>query len=264
MNTICRPETDIEYPISLNIDVNKYNNTQNGKLSRCNSIDEALDAMYPVFKRAAYNRSEPLDFSVIRFYPKSSSNDFYNLTDLINTSWIKSDTQIEHICKITNSVKDYAAASIRNSSALDRDDKSRVGYLTSVYELVDRLILEPYFGLSRRIYWESNNRYEMVYQGISNQVGNFRHGVGRGYNRLSSMVWGNRLSTNSSSSVPVKQAGNTKSFLNASSSSTTTTTTSTTTSAPLMSSPFPVSASTTFKPIKVESKLSNASASSVL
>lgn len=185
MDTIClpsahsSPNTDSSYPISVNIDVNKYANLT-GKYNRCRAIDEALDAMYPVFKRAALNRSEDLDFSVIQFYPNATNRAaFYNLTDLINTAWIKSETILEHVCRITDSVKDYVRVRTTNSTLQERSTQQQqpVGVLGSILGLIDR-VLEPIFGLQRRFYWESTNRMEQLQVQISRGVGNIRDGFG--------------------------------------------------------------------------------------
>lgn len=181
MDNLCRPEPDADYPISLNIDVNMYNHSISGKENRCNAIDQALDSMFVVFRRAAVNKSEPLDFSVIQYYPNSNNNESYNLTDLINTVWIKSDTQIEHVCKITNSLKDYVTTRIGNSTTQARIEKPTSAF-ESLMDLIDRLFLEPLLGLQKRLYWEGNNRIESVYSAMSNQFGNARRGIGSGYN----------------------------------------------------------------------------------
>lgn len=186
MDDICladRPESS--YPISVHLDVNKYNGTT-GKEHRCRAIDEAMDSMYYVFKRAALNKSEPLDFSVIKFYPNATDRSaYYNLTDLINTSWIKSDTILENICKITDSVKDYVRSRSSNSSAQKRSEPSSA--LSSVLDFLDRL-LDPILGLQKRIYLESTNRFEQMQTRISSGLGTIRDGLGRGVKSTRGMV----------------------------------------------------------------------------
>lgn len=185
MDNICLPSThlnpnsDSTYPISVFIDVNKYGNAS-GKDHRCRAIDEALDAMYPVFKRAAFNRSQDLDFSTIQFFPNPANRTaFYNLTDLINTAWIKSETILEHVCRITDSVKDYVRVKTANSTLLERSTPQQqpVSLLGSILGLIDR-VLEPIFGLQRRFYWESTNRMEQLQVQLSRGVGNLRDGFG--------------------------------------------------------------------------------------
>lgn len=233
MDVICRQEG--EYPISVHLDVDKYNGTGgSAKLNRCRAIDVALDAMYPIFKRAAYNNLEPLDFSTILFYPSQNFSETYNLSDLINTSWIKSQTEIENICKITNAVKDYAAH-LSSKSTGGRRLSSSGGILSNIVALFDNYFLEPYFGFTKRLYWEGSNGYETVYNGISSQMGSIKNGLGKGVNRLtSSMSWGNRISknssvtTNSTGPIPTPTSAPSASASTTSSSSLTTTTTSTT------------------------------------
>lgn len=192
MDEICRQEPDAEYPISAFINVNMYNHSIIGKENRCHGIDQALDSMYFVFKKAALNNSEPLDFSVIRYFPGPVVNqtESYNLTDLINTIWIKSEAPIENVCAITNSVKRYVLAHTSNSTDIKREGKSS-SVFESFFDMIDRVFLEPLLGFQKRLYWEGNNRLEVIYAVLSNQMGNLRNEVGsvvkgtRGY--LSSM-----------------------------------------------------------------------------
>ena len=196
MDDVCRSDIDQSYPISVNIDVNKFgNNNTEGKANRCQAIDDALDSMFYVFKRAALNRSEPLDFSVIQYYPNATdTTKFYNLTDLINTSWIKSETLLEHVCNITDSVKRYVQARVMASSnsnssaeqqhsaragAADKrnEQPARVGVFTTIFDMIDR-ILDPLLGLQKRLMWESNNRLEMVGNRLSSGLGAVRDGFG--------------------------------------------------------------------------------------
>lgn len=180
MDNICqRGEPGAEYPISAHINVTLYNDPKIGKHHRCKAIDEAMDSMFTVFKRAAFNKSEPLDFSTILFYPESNDkNIYYNLTDLINTSWIKSDTMLESTCKITDAVKEYVLAHTSNSTAQDRSHQQQSGFINSLIEFLDRL-LNPILGLQKRLYWEGNNRFEMVYSTIGNQLTNWRNSLGK-------------------------------------------------------------------------------------
>jgi len=181
MDNICRSDLDSSYPISVNIDVTKYNNNGTGKENRCKAIDEALDSMFVVFKRASVNKSEPLDFSVIQFYPNASNKAAsYNLTDLINTSWIKSETILEHVCKITDSVKDYVQARMSNSKAQDRSQQQQGGYFSTLLDIINN-ILEPLLGFQKRLYWEGNNMLESGYSRISYGLGSLRSGIGNRY-----------------------------------------------------------------------------------
>lgn len=194
MDNICRSDIDQSYPISVHIDVNKFsNNHTEGKANRCQAIDDALDSMFYVFKRAALNHSQPLDFSIIQFYPNASDpSAYYNLTDLINTSWIKSETILEHVCNITDSVKRFvqarmaapssnstgAAGSSSSSTAQKRNEQQpRAGVFTTIFDLIDRL-LDPILGLQKRLMWESNNRLEMVQNRLSSGLGTIRDGFG--------------------------------------------------------------------------------------
>lgn len=186
MNVICRPNE--EYPVSSNIDVDKYssNNTL-GKEYRCRAIEDAMDALYPVLKRAAFNKSEPLDFSNIIFYTNASdSTSYYNVTDLINTSWIKSDVPVDYVCVFTNFVKDYAMNHTSNSTAQDRSLQNK-SFVNTLIDLIDR-ILDPVLGLQKRFYWEGNHRLEQVYSGLANQLGNLRDGIGKGFSKTRSQI----------------------------------------------------------------------------
>lgn len=212
MDSICRrSESEQNYPISLNIDVDKYSNPTTGKYNRCRAIDEAMNAMFGVFKRAAYNRSEPLDFTVIEFYPNATNKAAnYNLTDLINTSWIKSDFMLEQVCKITDSVKEYVS---QRTNDLDRMDKSQIksqtqqsGMINSLIEFLDRL-LNPILGLQRRLYWEGNNRFEIAYSTIGNGLSGLRNGLGRTYKntreRISGVFSSSSVAANSSTTSTI-------------------------------------------------------------
>lgn len=190
MDSICRTDggQDVRYPISSSLDVDKYTGIS-GKGNRCKAIDEVMEAMYPVFKKVSWNNSEPLDFSVIQFYNSTDKQFTYNVTDLINTIWIKSDTPLDLVCEITNPIKHYAASRSRNL-ATDQRQASK-GVFSTVLDIIDRL-LDPILGLQKRLYWESNTRYEQVYLGLANQLGSLRDGFGKRYNstvsRLSNML----------------------------------------------------------------------------
>lgn len=201
MDNICRPDMDSSYPISVNIDVAKYSNVT-GKENRCRAIDESLDAMYGVFRRASLNKSEPLDFSSIQFYSDPANKAAsYNLTDLINTSWIKSETILEQVCVITNSVKDYVQLRSSNSTAQDRSTQQQVGVLGTVLELIDR-ILEPLLGLQKRLYWDSNNRVELVVSGLNHGLVSIRDGLSKGYRSTRERIVNVFSSSSNSTSTP--------------------------------------------------------------
>lgn len=177
MDNICQlpPEDsanqDSTYPISVNINVTQYSNAS-GKAYRCRAIDESMDAMYSVFRRAALNKSEPLDFSVIQFHPNATNKAAtYNLTDLINTSWIKSDTLLEHVCKISDSVKLYVQMRSSNSTVQDRSQQN--GVFSTLMDLIDR-ILDPILGVQKRLYWDSNNQVELIASAIGKGFRNTR------------------------------------------------------------------------------------------
>lgn len=210
MDNICRSDMDTSYPISVNIDVEKYSNNGTGKVIRCKAIDEALDAMFHVFRRASLNKSEPLDFSVIQFYPKpNDTTASYNLTDLINTSWIKSDTILENVCKITDAVKEYVQSRASISSAQDRSQQPHSGILHSLLEMIDR-ILEPLLGLEKRLYWEGNTRYELGYARISNGLGTLRDSIGYTLKSTRSrvaMIFSSSANSTSSSTSNVTSTG---------------------------------------------------------
>lgn len=195
MDNICRinDSPDSNYPISVHIDVNKYSNTNNsnvGKENRCKAIDEAMDSMYYVFRRAAWNRSEPLDFSVIHYYPNATNKAAsYNLTDLINTSWIKSDTILEHVCSITDSVKSYIRSRSSNSTAQDRSQQQSSGVWNNLIELLDRL-LDPILGFNERLLWEGSNRLEIIQTRIANGLGSIRDGLTSRYKTTREQVSG--------------------------------------------------------------------------
>jgi len=221
MDNICRSDIDQSYPISVHIDVNKFsNNHTDGKANRCQAIDDALDSMYYVFKRAALNRSEPLDFSTIQFYPNITDRSaYYNLTDLINTSWIKSETILEHVCNITDSIKRYVQARIssntnttlssngsgNNNKAADKRTEQqppRVGVFTTIFDIIDRF-LDPILGLQKRLILESNSRLELMQNRLSSGLGSIRDGFGTRIkstrDRLSSIFTSSSNSTVASS-----------------------------------------------------------------
>ena len=179
MDNICRPNIDTSYPISVHIDVNKFANAS-GKQNRCNAIDDAMDSMYYVFRRSALNRSEPLDFSVILFYPNETDRSAtYNLTDLINTSWIKSETILEHVCGITTATKNYIQWKANNVTAQPRSES--LGQASRFSSLVDYINywLDPVLGLQKRLYWESTNMW-----------GQFQSRLGSGFQRARQTIFG--------------------------------------------------------------------------
>lgn len=190
MDNICRPNIDTSYPISVHIDVNKFANAS-GKQNRCNAIDDAMDSMYYVFRRSALNRSEPLDFSVILFYPNETDRSAtYNLTDLINTSWIKSETILEHVCGITTATKNYIQSKTTNSTAQARSEPlSQAGRVRALIDYFNSW-LDPILGLQKRLYWESTNR-----------LGQFQSRVGSGFQRARQTIFGSaRNSTTTAAS----------------------------------------------------------------
>lgn len=204
MDNICRTapseNADLNYPISLNIDVNKYSNSTN-KPNRCAAIDDIFASMYPVFKRAAYNKSEPLDFSVIKFYPDSKNKAaYYNLTDLINTSWIKSETVLENVCRITDSVKAHVNLLVAKSSPQKRaENQKSVGFFMSIFNYFDAL-LEPIFGLSRRASWISAEFYERSTNRAKSTFNSATSAVNSGLKKTTSSITGLfRSSANSTS-----------------------------------------------------------------
>ena len=190
MDSICRPgDSDSSYAISSAIDVGKYTNgngSTSAKQYRCNAIDEALDSMYPVFRRAALNSSEKLDFSTIQFFPNKSEPMSYNLTDLINTSWIRSEMILESVCNITEPVKEYVRMRTSNSTAQDRLQQQRATS-SSIMEFIDR-VLDPIFGSLKRLSWEGSNRAEQIMAMLSHGFGSVRDGVGRGLSSTGKQV----------------------------------------------------------------------------
>lgn len=183
MGTICRSELESDYPVSMQIDLNRYQNST-GKAIRCRGIDRVMDSMFGVFKRAALNKSEPLDFSSIQ-YPSEIENSpkdaYYNLTDLINVMWISAEAPLDLTCNITGAINEYVRLRTSNSTAQDRSQLvTPHGYLGSLLEFIDRL-LDPILGLQKRFYWEGSNRVEVVYIGIGNQLGYLRDGLGKGF-----------------------------------------------------------------------------------
>lgn len=210
MDQICRDNEradEIRYPISANLDVNKYSNAS-GKVNRCRAISEVLDAMYPVFKRASLNKSEPLDFSVIQFYNATDKLHSYNVSDLINTIWIKSETPLDLVCEITDSVKSYVKYRTSNSTAQDRSQLNKSA-LQTLLDFIDRL-LDPILGIQKRLYWESSTRYEQAYLGLANQLSSLRDGFGKRYSstrkHLANMFF---ASTNSTSATNLTFTNNT-------------------------------------------------------
>jgi hypothetical protein len=197
MDTICRTSAEPSYPISVHVDIQSFNSSTNpnAKGTRCRAIDSAMDSMYHVFKRAALNHSEPLDFSSIQFYSNETDRSaFYNLSDLINTSWITSEVVLEHVCSITNATKEYVQARSSNSTAQSRKQDS-TGVSNALFELIDRL-LEPLLGLQKRLYWESTNRLEFLQSRLSSGLGSIRNGIGSGLGRTRSLIsWGRTNST---------------------------------------------------------------------
>lgn len=167
---------DGNYPISQAIDIDKYN----AKSERCQAIDDAMDAMFLVLKRAAFNRSEPLDFSTIQWHPQANdTKNFYNLTDLVNTSWIKAGVTLDDTCRITDSVKEYAEMRRNRYSVQDRNQQP-VGVLRSLMEFLDSY-LNGLLGVQKRMLLDTMTRFEMLQQSIGNQLGNLRQGIGKGY-----------------------------------------------------------------------------------
>lgn len=187
MNDICQINANQTYAVSVSIDVEKYTNAS-GKPNRCKAIDMALDSMFYVFKRSAMNKSEPLDFSSIKFKAdKGGSDSFYNLTDLINTSWIRSETVLEHVCNITDSIKEFVRNQSFNSTAQDRSQSSN-SYLTSIVEYLNQL-LDPIFGFQRRLYLEGTNRIQRIYYSVGNGVATISSGVRKGVREAGQRVY---------------------------------------------------------------------------
>lgn len=251
MDDICRAESDTNYTVSTHIDINKFhNNHTEGKANRCQAIDDSLDSMYYVFKRAALNRSEPLDFSMIKFYPNATDrNSSYGLVDLINTSWIQSDTLLEHVCNITDSVKRYvqeraaavtnstssssspspAAAAASSSSAgvgsisgssstiadkrAEHQPRRVVVVFNTVFDMIDR-VLDPILGLQKRLMWETTNSLQMTQNRISSGLGSIRDGFGYTIKSTRGRLSNIFSSSSSSNSTSAKKVNGTQSSFN--------------------------------------------------
>lgn len=200
MDSICRKGDSGDYPISVHIDVDKYANDA-GKYYRCRAIDEALEPMYYAFRQAALNRSAPLDFSAITYTPNVNNKTVsYNLTDLINTSWIRAEADLEQVCKITDSVKEYVQAKVSRSKPDSRASTSSSSALNSFIEFMDRL-LDPILGFTRRSLWEGNNMMAR----LSSSVGSGFKAIGSGISGAQKSVanmFGTRSQPLNSTSTP--------------------------------------------------------------
>lgn len=116
---ICRADTS-QYELSPYIDLELFVDPKTSVAARCQAIDVTMDAMYPVFRRSMLDKSVPLDFSIIQFHADPSSNETatYNLTELINTTWLLSPISFAQICKITDSIKEYVEAKMVGSQQM--------------------------------------------------------------------------------------------------------------------------------------------------
>jgi hypothetical protein len=173
------------YLISVHVDIPSFNSSinTNAKDTRCEAINKVADTMYHVFRRAALNRSEPLDFSSIRFYPNETDKSaFYNLTDLINISWIMSEVALEKVCSITDATKDYIKAKSSSLNAQPRQQNSDKASSNSFLDLFNRF-LERILGIQKQFYWESTNRFEYIQSRLSNGLSSVRDGIGYGLGR---------------------------------------------------------------------------------
>lgn len=245
MGDICHDKDD--YAVSKYIDVSKFENAT-GKTNRCQAIDDAMDAMYFVAKRAALNHSYPLDFSMIQFYPDETNHSIsYNLTDLINVSWIKSETTIEQVCFITQATKEYVSMRTSNATAQARVE-SPAGPISLLVEYLNRL-LDPILGLQKRLYWEGANRFGQFQSRLSSlTIGSIRNG----YGKLVRTNATNNVAVNSSSPInstvrtsPAPRDSLTSTSLNFTTSSLSTATVSNTTPAPQKSTTLALAPSTT-------------------
>lgn len=223
MDSICQ-QTEVEgsYAVSMHIDVNKYdsanvNTTAKGaKENRCRAIDESMDAMRVVFKRSVFNKSEPLDFSSIKFYPNPKDRSaFYNISDLINTSWIKSEAVLDLVCHITDSVKDYVKLKTAKSQPQERfaAEQSK-GVLSYLMDFLSR-ILDPILGNQRRLAWEGSNRFEMVAMSVRRGLSSTGQAVSSFFTRANSTL------TNSTTTKPVAAVGSKQTILPATTTATT-------------------------------------------
>lgn len=196
MDKICQSEDgENNYAISTHLDLNKYNGTS-GKVNRCRAIDDVMEAMYPLFKKASLNKSEPLDFASIQLFETDKTKS-YPVVDLINTIWIKAEVPLDVICSITNPIKVYSTTRVTNSTAQDRSSHQTKGVFNTVLDMIDRL-LDPILGLQKRLFWESNTRYEQVYSGLAYQLNNLRDGFGKRYSNTKKTLSGLLgMSTNS-------------------------------------------------------------------
>lgn len=238
MDSICRLQGNSQYEVSVGINVSLYEDPVRGKENRCNAIEQAMDAMYHVFRRTALNRSEPLDFSSIQFYSNATDrSSTYNLTDLINVSWIHSSIEVEAVCKITDPIKEYVAMRSSNATVQVRADAPlRGGPVSALVELMNRW-LDPILGLRRRLYWESSNRLSQIQTRLSSGMGSVRDAIGSSLGRTRERLFGSltnatrssasELPTNSTNAFnstltgplrPVSSGAGQKALVNASSS----------------------------------------------
>lgn len=169
MDSICIRSDAEAYPISVHLDVEKFSNAKNGsnvgKMLRCKGLDQVMDNMYVAFKRSALNKTEPLDFTGIKFYTDAAKQNYFTVIDLINTIWIKSEAHLELVCRITDSVKTYVQ---QKSAKLKIENRAqRPSGVTSYMADIINSILDSLLGLQKRLYWESTNRYEQLWSRLS-------------------------------------------------------------------------------------------------
>lgn len=163
MDAICL-KNSVDYPISTKINTTLF---RDSKKARCQAIDDAMNQMYPIFKRASANKTEKLDFSSILFYTNltnKSMSSSYGLVDLINTSWISSNTTVEKVCSLTNKLKSFVSTKIASKPAQRRGLEQmpqQNKFVTSVRDLFSTF-LDNFLWLQRRAYWESSTRLQQL------------------------------------------------------------------------------------------------------
>lgn len=210
MDRICQTGNSSSYTISTNINIDQYSN-ETGKVNRCRAIDEALDPMFYVFRKAALNKSEPIDFSTIVFRANSSDPERkYGLIDLINTSWIKSEAPLQTICMITDGIKAYTQGP-RKTPAQDRSQSVEQNYAQRLYQFLNGL-LDPVIGFQRRLYLDSTNRFELFTTSLGNGYEVVRSGVAKGFSNARSRV-GQVFGYNSTLVNQVNRMNNTQSVI---------------------------------------------------
>lgn len=142
------------------------------KAVRCKAIDDAMDRMYPIFKSAAFNKSERMDFSTIMFPNTTDSTyvGYYNLSDLILTSWIHSNTSITNVCSITDQMRGF----------LNRKTGERREYNVSTHQTMTSTLMaylesfiDRFISMNRSAYWEGSTFWQQFFNALRARMPTF-------------------------------------------------------------------------------------------